>query len=68
MSINVPQKKRGRPATGANPRVGVRMEPETIQAIEQACADQEDKPNQSEMIRRILGDWLIGNGYLKAEE
>ena len=31
-------------------------------------ADQSPAPNQSEAIRLILRDWLIGNGYLKADD
>lgn len=63
--LNVPPKKRGRPATGKNPRVGIRIEQELIDAIA-AFQEANDPPidNQSEAIRRILRDWLIGHGYL----
>lgn len=64
-TINVPQKKRGRPATGKNPRVGIRIEPELIEAVERYRLGQNPETNQSEAMRRILRDWLIEHGYLK---
>lgn len=41
------------------------MEPDLIDAIDRASADDPDKPTQSEMIRRLLRDNLIRLGYLK---
>ncbi|WP_425419629.1 hypothetical protein [Oricola indica] len=41
------------------------MEPEIIEALEKVGVDQDDKPNQSETIRRIIKEWLVGHGYLK---
>lgn len=64
-TINVPPKKRGRPATGKNPRIGIRIEQDLIDAIAAFQTDGEPPiDNQSEAIRRILRDWLIGHGYL----
>lgn len=64
-SISVTHKKRGRPATGKNPPVNVRMPPDLADAISKFVADQDPQlPNTSEAIRAILRDWLIGHGYL----
>lgn len=63
-SITVRQKKRGRPATGVEPQVTARMPQDMIRAIEKAAAAEDDKPSRSEMIRRIVGDWLRQHGYL----
>lgn len=66
-SIPVSQKKRGRPATGETPRVGVRMEPELTEGLDAFSADEPDNPSRSEAIRRIIRDWLRQRGYLKQE-
>ena len=62
----VKPKKRGRPATGRDPLVGVRMPPAMTEALDRAAAQQEDKPTRSEMLRKIAGDWLTERGFLKA--
>lgn len=67
-SISVTPKKRGRPATGKHPPVNVRMPPDLADAIDSFSADENDKPARSEAIRRIIRDWLVGHGYLKAGE
>ena len=67
-SITVKPKKRGRPATGKEPLVGFRAPPEITAAIEAFRAQEPDRPSQSEAIRRILKDWLIGHGHLQVEE
>jgi hypothetical protein len=48
------KKKTGRPATGRDPMVGVRMPPEKRREIENWAAEQEDKPAFSEAVRRLL--------------
>ncbi|MGJ2408930.1 hypothetical protein ACR8FJ_22465, partial [Salmonella enterica subsp. enterica serovar Paratyphi A] len=58
-------KKRGRPATGKQPHVSVRMEPGLTDAIDNFSNEQSDKPPRSVAIRRILKNWLIGNGYFR---
>jgi hypothetical protein len=35
-----------------------------VTAIETAATVEEDKPSRSEMIRRIVTDWLRQRGYL----
>ena len=52
MSINVPQKKRGRPATGILPRVAVRLHPEMIARIDAYC--DEHGLDRSGAIRRLV--------------
>jgi hypothetical protein len=55
-SISVGQKKRGRgrPATGHDPQIALRMPAETRQAVEAWAAKQPDKPSLSEAIRRMV--------------
>ena len=53
-SIPVKRKKRGRPATGVDPLVGVRMSPESRKAVEAWAKRQADKPSLSEAIRRMV--------------
>ena len=65
MSNPVPQKRRGRPATGVTPRVGVRFPDEVTAAVDAAARAQQDEPNRSEMIRRIVTAWLRENGFLR---
>lgn len=68
-SIPVSQKKRGRPATGETPRIGVRMDPELIRAVERFRAEHLPPiESQSDAIRRLLRDHLTGLGYLKPDE
>ncbi len=64
MSILVQQKKRGRPASGTDPMVGVRMPPELRQAVDDWAAAQPDKPSRSEAIRLLVSDGLKAGGYL----
>lgn len=62
---NVTQKRRGRPATGQQPHVSVRMEPDLINAIDKWLLTLSPKDlSRSEAIRRILREWLKDNGYL----
>jgi hypothetical protein len=51
---NVPQKKRGRPATGQDPHISLRLPVETIAAAEAWAAQQPDKPTRSEALRRLI--------------
>ena len=53
-SISDNQKKRGRPATGITPMVGVRLEAEFRGEIEEWAAGQEDTPKLAEAIRRLI--------------
>lgn len=43
----------------------LRLDQETSDALDMAVAELPDATNQSDGIRRILRDWLIGHGYLK---
>lgn len=51
-SITVLRKKRGRPATGVDPQMCARMEPELIQQVEAWAASQ--RVSRSEAIRRLV--------------
>lgn len=68
-SISVPQKKRGRPATGLTPRVGVRLPDDIRKALEAYAADlSSGEPNVSEAMRHILAEALRDKGYLPKPE
>ena len=53
-SIKVHQKKRGRPATGRDPAVTVRLPQAVLDGIESWAARQEDQPARSPAIRRLV--------------
>jgi len=55
-SIPVTQKKRGRgrPATGQDPTLTVRLPMDLRSAIETWAKQQRDKPSRSEAIRRLI--------------
>ena len=53
-SINDNQKRRGRPATGTAPLVGVRMTTEFQKPIKAWAKAQEDRPSMAEAIRRLV--------------
>jgi hypothetical protein len=48
------KKRRGRPATGITPMVGVRLEPDFRTEIEAWAATQDDTPVLAEAIRRLI--------------
>jgi metal-responsive CopG/Arc/MetJ family transcriptional regulator len=56
--INVTPKKRGRPATGKQPHVSVRMEPELIKALDNYLRDNPNLHSRSDAIRLILSKHL----------
>jgi hypothetical protein len=51
-SITVMPKKRGRPATGRDPQIIVRLAPSMIEAIDARAA--KDSITRSEQVRRLL--------------
>ena len=55
-------KKPGRPPTGTDPLVGLRMPPELRNAIEAWADSQRDKPNLSAAIRRLVEKGLADGG------
>ncbi len=57
-------RKRGRPATGTDPMLSFRSPPDITAAIDAAAAKAEGGPSRSEMIRRIVTDWLSERGFL----
>jgi hypothetical protein len=52
-SKKVIPKKRGRPATGKDPLVAVRLPPDLIEAID-TWGDRNKKPSRSEAIRSLI--------------
>jgi hypothetical protein len=61
-SIPVKQKKRGRPATGVDPFVGVRLPAETLDAIDTWASKVGDELTRSEAIRRLIDLGLKAKG------
>lgn len=53
-SINDNQKRRGRPATGTDPLVGVRMSENFQTTIKDWASKQPDMPSMAEAIRRLV--------------
>jgi hypothetical protein len=50
----MPKKRRGRPATGRDPLIALRMPPEERQAVEAWAAKQPDKLTLSKAIRALI--------------
>ena len=65
---NASIKSRGRPATGKGQQVVTRLHDDLLEPLDKFSAGQPDTPGRPEAIRRILRDWLIGNGYLRSNE
>ena len=61
-SINDIQKRRGRPATGTAPMVGVRMTPEFQKSIKAWAKAQIDSPSTAQAIRRLVEIGLKAKG------
>jgi hypothetical protein len=55
-------KKRGRPATGTSPTIGVRCPPQLVSAIDQWRSEQRPIPSQPEAIRRLVEIGLKAQG------
>jgi hypothetical protein len=54
-----PKKKTGRPATGKDPLVALRLSPEKRREIEEWAEQQPDKPSFSEAVRRLIDRGLL---------
>jgi hypothetical protein len=63
-SVTVKPKKRGRPATGRDPFVGIRLAPELILEIDQ-WSEKAKAPSRSEAIRRLVELALAGSRPMK---
>jgi hypothetical protein len=48
--------------------INVRVNERLRDALTQFRREQDEIPGEPEAIRRILRDWLIGNGYLALDE
>ena len=57
-------KKRGRPATGVRAMIGFRGGAEIAAALDAAAAADPATSSRSELIRRIVVEWLTGQGLL----
>jgi Arc/MetJ-type ribon-helix-helix transcriptional regulator len=63
-SITVKPKKRGRPATGRDPFVGIRLPPKLISEID-GWAKKAEAQSRSEAIRRLVELGLTGSQPMK---
>ncbi|WP_379069346.1 hypothetical protein ACHMW4_03975 [Mesorhizobium sp. UC22_110] len=57
----------GRPSVDSD-LLRFRAERDVINSIDAFAAEQADTLNRPEAIRRIIRDWLISHGYLKASD
>lgn len=64
LTLSDKPKKRGRPATGRDPMIGLRVPSDFTAALDAAAAAQKDAPSRSELIRRIVTDWLKRREFL----
>ena len=55
------QNRRGRPPTGTNPSVGVRLPPPEMAALDNWRRQQPDMPTRPEAIRRLIEIGLNSN-------
>jgi hypothetical protein len=53
------KKKTGRPATGKDPLVALRLSPAKRREVEEWAARQPDKPSFSEAVRRLIDRGLL---------
>ena len=53
-SITVHQKPRGRPATGRDPAVTIRLPEAVVASVEHWAMSQKDQPPRSQAIRRLV--------------
>jgi hypothetical protein len=51
---NLPKKRMGRPATGQDPHISLRLPVEMIAAADAWAAQQPDKPSRSKALRRLI--------------
>lgn len=63
-TINPTKKSRGRPPVDSE-QINLRIQRSDLEGLDAFALSEDDKPGRPEAIRRILRDWLIGNGYLK---
>ena len=63
MPLSIVPKKRGRPATGRDPVVAVRLPADLVVAVERATVAR--KIPRSQVIRDALAEYLKAKGYLK---
>jgi hypothetical protein len=58
------QNRRGRPATGTNPAIGVRLPPDLLVALDRWRRKQSDPPGRPEAIRRLIEAGLNADAKL----
>lgn len=58
-SISVSQKKRGRPATGETPRIGVRLPDQVTDGLDAFAAAQTPPLSRSEAVRLLVIEGLM---------
>ena len=65
-SVDINARKPGRPrTTGTHPLAAFRMPPEVLAALVAASEARGDNSSISEMLRRIVTEWLRERGYLQ---
>ena len=62
-SISVTRKRRGRPATGTDPSIGIRLPAEQLKAVNRYA--EAEGLTRSQAVREALTEHLKAKGYLK---
>lgn len=62
------KKKIGRPATGVGQMIGVRLQPDQLEAVDQWAEKEPDKPSRPEAIRRLVKKALGSNCALPVDD
>lgn len=57
----------GRPATGSDPTISVRLPKDALEAVER-CVDGDAIQNRSEAVRHIVIAWLVANQMLPGKD
>lgn len=59
------QKRRGPAPTGKGTLVGVRLQPDLLDALDRYIREEQPGTSRPEALRTAFRDWLIGHGYLE---
>ena len=62
------KRRRGPSPTGKGVLVGVRLQPDLLDALDRSIVERSGKLSRPEAIRSILNDWLVGQGLLPHRE
>jgi hypothetical protein len=64
----ITRKKRGPPATGKGTLIGVRLQPEPLERLDEWAASQDDRPSRPEAMRRLIQQGLASGPTLQSDK